>query len=101
MLVKVVYNISCGGFSISPEAFTRMQELGYTGPADVYSDCAYLHKCVRHDSILVQVVEELGKRANGFGSNLRIAQVFGPYRIEEYDGFETVMEPDDYEWITP
>jgi hypothetical protein len=101
MLIKVVYNISYGGFSISPQAWTRMKELGYTGSADVYNDCAYLHDCVRHDSILVQVVEKLGKKANGFGSNLRIAQVFGPYRIEEYDGAETVIEPDDYTWITP
>jgi len=101
MLTKVVYNISFGGFSISPEALTRMQELGYTGSADVYNDCAYLNECVRHNPILVQVVEELGNKANGFGSNLRIAQVFGPYRIEEYDGAETVIEPDDYTWITP
>ena len=101
MTTKVVYSSCFGGFGISLEAWTRMKKLGYTGSADVYNDCTYLHDCVRHDSILVQVVEELGKKANGFGSNLRIKEVFGPYRIEEYDGAETVYEPDDYKWITP
>jgi hypothetical protein len=104
MLTKVVYNISYGGFSISPEALTRMKELGYTGEASVnslHNNCAYLYDCARHNPILVQVVEELGSKANGFGSDLRIAEVFGPYRIEEYDGAETVMEPSDYDWITP
>jgi len=104
MSTKVVYNVSYGGFSISTEALTRMQELGFKGEASVnslHNDFAYLYDCARHNPILVQVVEELGKKANGLGSDLRIAEVFGPYRIEEYDGAETVMEPGDYDWITP
>jgi hypothetical protein len=104
MLTQVVYNIGYGSLNISVEALTRMRELGFTGEASVnsiYNDCAYLYDCARHNPILVQVVEELGKKANGRGSDLCIAQVFGPYRIEEYDGAESVIEPDDYEWITP
>ena len=101
MLTKVVYNINYGSFTISPKALTRMQELGFTGNFSEYGDSIWLHDCLRHDPILVQVVEELGKEANGYGSDLRIAEVFGPYRIEEYDGAETVYEPGDYEWITP
>jgi len=101
MLIKVVYNSCYGGLSVSPEAWTRMQELGYTGEASVHNDFAYLYDCARHNPILVQVVQELGKKASGRGSDLYIAQVFGPYRIEEYDGSETVIEPDDYDWITP
>jgi len=101
MLTKVVYNTCYGGFSISPEALTRMKELGYTGDASIYNRYAFLYDCVRHNPILVQVVEELGKGANSPGSDLCIAQVFGPYCIEEYDGTEKVMEPVDYEWITP
>jgi hypothetical protein len=100
-LVKVVYNTSIGGFSISLEALTRMQELGYEGESSIYNKCAHLHGCARHNPILVQVVEELGKEANGPGSDLCIEQVFGRYRIENYDGAETVIEPEDYEWITP
>jgi hypothetical protein len=101
MLTKVVYNTCCGGFSISPEALTRMQELGFKDDAHVYNGYAYIYDCPRHNPVLVQVVEELGKKANSPNSDLCIAQVFGPYRIENYDGSETVMEPDDYEWITP
>jgi hypothetical protein len=55
----------------------------------------------RHDPILVQVVEELGEKANGMCAKLAIDEISGPYRIDEYDGYETVKEPDGYDWITP
>ena len=55
----------------------------------------------RHDPILVQVVEELGDKAGGMCAKLAIAEVSGPYRIDEYDGFESVETPDSYDWITP
>jgi hypothetical protein len=55
----------------------------------------------RHDPILVQVVEELGDKADGMCAKLAIAEVSGPYRIDEYDGYETVKQPDGYDWITP
>jgi hypothetical protein len=55
----------------------------------------------RHDPILVQVVEELGEKADGMCAKLAIAEVSGPYRIDEYDGSESVVEPDGYDWIIP
>lgn len=55
----------------------------------------------RHDPILVQVVEELGDKASGHCAKLAIAEVSGPYRIDEYDGSESVKQPDGYDWITP
>ena len=55
----------------------------------------------RHDPVLVQVVEELGDKANGEYAKLRIEEVYGPYRIDEYDGSERVMTAPDYDWITP
>jgi hypothetical protein len=55
----------------------------------------------RHDPVLVQVVGELGKKANGDFANLQIDEVHGPYRIDEYDGNESVMTSGDYDWITP
>ena len=61
----------------------------------------YYNNVDRHDPILVQVVEELGAKANGSCAKLSIAEVSGPYRIDEYDGNETVVEPDGYDWITP
>ena len=55
----------------------------------------------RHDPVLVQVVEELGDKANGEYAKLRIEEVYGSYRIDEYDGNESVMTSGDYDWVTP
>ena len=55
----------------------------------------------RHDPVLVQVVEELGDKANGEYAKLAIEEVHGSYRIDEYDGNESVMTSGDYNWITP
>lgn len=54
----------------------------------------------RTDPDLVRVVEELGDAANTKVSKLKIAEVEkgSRYRIDEYDGFESVMTIDDYEW---
>ena len=101
MTTKVVYNSSYGGFSISLAALERMQELGFKGEAAVSEEYVALYDCTRHDPILVQAVEELGPKANGTHADLSIATVSGPYRIQEYDGSETVMEPGNYKWITP
>ena len=55
----------------------------------------------RHDPVLVQVVEELGDKANGECAKLSIEEVYGPYRIDEYDGYESVETSATYDWITP
>lgn len=54
----------------------------------------------RADPVLAQVVEELGDRANGSYAKLEIEEVpTGTlYRIDEYDGRETVMTMDGYDW---
>lgn len=36
----------------------------------------------------------------GGAKDLRIAEVSGPFRVEEYDGNESVIEPNDQTWIT-
>jgi hypothetical protein len=112
-MTKVVYNACYGGFSLSNEAMDRMVELGYEGlqpnpkynpnSKSMFDSCKYWgdYHIPRHNPILVQVVEELGEKANGSWSELCIEEVDGPYRIEEYDGNETVVEPDGYDWITP
>lgn len=48
----------------------------------------------RNDSALVQVVEELGKEANGVYSNLSIVEIPDDveWEIDEYDGMESVEE---------
>ena len=54
----------------------------------------------RDDPVLVQVVEELGDAASGRFAKLQIADVPSGslYRIDEYDGLESVETPDSYEW---
>lgn len=61
----------------------------------------YYGDVVRHDPALVQVVEELKAKANDEYAKLRIHEISGPYRIDEYDGFESVETPNSYDWITP
>lgn len=54
----------------------------------------------RHDPDLIRVIEALGKKAGSPYSDLKIAEISGrAYRIDEYDGWETISEPDDYNWI--
>ncbi len=54
----------------------------------------------RSDPELVAVVEAMGDAASGTHASLRIAEVETGkrWRIDEYDGAETVMTVDDYEW---
>lgn len=54
----------------------------------------------RHDPDLIKVIEELGSKANGFCAELRIAELPSgtAYRIDEYDGRETVETNDSYNW---
>ncbi len=56
----------------------------------------------RSDPVLAQVVEELGAKANGMCAELRIVDLpeGTQYRIDEYDGRETVATRDSYDWET-
>jgi hypothetical protein len=110
-MAKVVYNACYGGFGLSYKAIEKMVELGYEfKPNPNYDPTSddwynrkykYLDSCYdipRHDPILVKVVEELGEFANGPYADLQIAEVDGLYRIDEYDGSESVETPDSYDW---
>lgn len=54
----------------------------------------------RTDPTLVQVVEEMGKAASGDYAKLMIEEVpVGTlYRIDEYDGYESVKTRETYDW---
>ncbi len=54
----------------------------------------------RYDPALAQVVEELGEAANGHCAKLRIEEIptGGRYRIEEYDGLESIAQPGTDDW---
>ena len=91
-MTKIVYNGCYGGFSLSLAAWERYIELG--GEVDV------AHDIPRTDPILVQVVEELGERANGLCAELHIDDlaVGTKYRIREYDGLEYIETEEDIKW---
>jgi len=110
--MKIVYNTDYGGFSLSDAAIVRylnLKGLAFTVEQDKYGftrynvdghDHWYNRDIPRYDPHLVQVVEEMGSAANGSFANLTIAEVEAGqrYRVDEYDGFESVMTIDDYEW---
>ena len=88
---KVVINSSYGGFGLSQKAKARLKELGQE-----YGEWSI----PRHDPILIQVIEELGSDwASGNHARLEIVEIVGrTYRIEEYDGMESVVTPNIEEW---
>jgi hypothetical protein len=95
-MTKIVYSSSYGGFGLSHAAEICYREL--TG--NINNEDFDVYNIDRADPILVQVVEALGDRANGDFAKLCIAEVPAGtrYHINEYDGYESVMTIDDYEW---
>jgi hypothetical protein len=89
-----------------PEEFKRLQDEDEANPVSVgrydRSNAMYFsdRNIDRADPALAQVVEELGDRANGMCARLCIEDVPAGtlYRIDEYDGYESVMTQDTYEW---
>ena len=68
------------------EAVTRLTGLDYR--------CAWFQEDYRDDPLLVQCVEELGDRANGRSSKLKVVEIPDGvnYVIEEYEGYEHIAE---------
>lgn len=56
--------------------------------------CLYLKDEHREDPILIEVVEELGEKASGRFSNLKVVEIPDDleYVIDEYDGIETLHQ---------
>lgn len=87
---KVVINSCYGGFNLSEVAEKWLKEhYGITNPE-------FLE---RHDSRLVECVEVLGEKANGMCADLVVRTIdSNMYRINEYDGAETIEVPDSIYW---
>ena len=96
-MTKVVYNNSYGGFclSIAIKDFIRAYcEDGCLDSSWIEEDFQCLHH--RHHPALVAAVESLSDTGD-----LAICEIDSDkYHIDEYDGMETVMTPDDIEWIS-
>ena len=53
----------------------------------------------RHHRLLVEAIEKFGKEAGSLYSKLIVVKISGDkYIIKEYDGWETVVEPEDIVW---
>lgn len=90
---EVVYNACYGGFSVSEELCEEYEKItGKRLETHYYLD--------RHDKVLIDLVKKMGKEASGSYADLRIDTICGEmYRIDEYDGMESVVTPDRQEWV--
>jgi len=106
---KIVINKCYGGFSLSHEAFLELrkrkckfalEEPDWGEPYDdgsIRDDSSWDFFCFdipRDESLLVDVVKELGNKANGDCAKLAIVEIPEDvdWEIGEYDGLETVRE---------
>lgn len=96
---KVVINTCYGGFGLSSFAINMMEERGYK--VNRYDFGSYLDSDIaRHNEDLIEVVEILGEDANGMCAELTIVEFDGNvYRIDEYDGYESLVTPENQKWI--
>jgi hypothetical protein len=112
-MTKIAYNACFGGFSLSKKAILHYAQLkglnitveyeGLFGPHYKLDDKYFSHRDIpRTDPLLIQVIEELGEEANGVCANLQIRDLppGTKYRIDEYDGNESVVTQDEYDWQT-
>jgi len=111
-MTKIVFNQCYGGFGLSHRAILRYAEIkGLSLTYQPYKNTHLMNYYVgeehffprdipRNDPALAQVVEELGKDANGDFAELSIVDLPSGtrYRIEEYDGSESVCTEDEYIW---
>lgn len=105
---KIVINNDYGGFGLSDEAMRKYLSRkfgkdGYyeEGPDNhgffhFYVNGEYVFDSMieRDDSILIEVIEELGEKANGKYASLKIVEIPDDvdWYIAEYDGMEHVAE---------
>jgi len=88
-MVKVVINEDFGGFGLSDDAEALYKERkGITDPDWWYRDIP------RDDPVLIQIVEDMGAKADGIFAALKVVEVPDDvnWYIEEYDGREWVAE---------
>jgi hypothetical protein len=86
---RVVINDCYGGFGLSSEAIAMYKEkAGITDPS------FYDREVARDDPYLVEVVRELGVKANGAHAHLKVVEIPADvsWHIAEYDGNEWVAE---------
>lgn len=96
---RVVINTCYGGFGLSSFALDMLEQRGYK--VNHYSFSSHLDTDIdRHNEDLLEIVEILGEDANGLCAKLTIVEFEGnTYRIDEYDGYESLVTPEEQSWI--
>jgi hypothetical protein len=118
-MTKIAYNTCSGGFSLSNaglEALLDLKGIVWRKEDNPYAPVftvyyikkdgeevhvsRYYFSKDRTDPDLITVIEQLGQAADGFHARLAIRELSAgtKYRIEEYDGKENIMTPEDYTW---
>lgn len=89
MSVEIMFNTCYGGFSFSKAAMDEWHKLC---PG---KDTVRCWNIDRHDPVMVQIVKEMGARANGSFSKIELKKIpleyLHHYEIGEYDGLEAVV----------
>lgn len=80
--MKIVINTCYGGFGLSEEACKLL---------NIKNDYKYIDYAKRGDPQLVEVVEKLGEKANGNYAKLKIVEVEGKFKIDYFDGMESII----------
>jgi len=90
MTQKIAINTDFGGFGLSDEAIDLYKVLTEI-PA---STDIYYWEIPRDDPVLIQVIEQLGEKANTRYSSLKVIEIPDDveWHIHEYDGMEHVAE---------
>ena len=105
---KVAYNSMYGGFSLSFRCMNwladrghpiAIEAIGYT-PFKGLNDFDWPGH--RHDPLLVLAIESLGSEVCSTDvSSIQLYELIGDrYIIRDYDGLETVLEPNSIEWVS-
>ncbi len=110
-MTKIAYNRCHGGFSLSEAGMRRYADVSGMRLDTSIDEYGFTHYKLdghnitcrdfdRSNRYLIEVIESLGAAANGRCADLAIAEIPSgtKYRIDEYDGAESVMTIDDYEW---
>jgi hypothetical protein len=84
-----MYNTCYGGFSLSQAAIDEYKRRCPDGKNP------RMYQMDRDDQVMVQIIKEMGRMANGQFSDIRLQSIPVEYRehykIEEYDGLESVV----------
>ena len=95
-MTKIVINSCFGGFGLSQEAIDMYLKLKGLTDTENFLDWTI----ERDDPVLVEVVEKLGEKADTRYSDLVVVELPEGtlYRIDEYDGYESIETRDDIDW---